>query len=65
MAGADKKEVRAAGSYSWGGFYGTGFWVDPEKKLVGVFMAQVTSADDRALYQDFMKLAYAATQQAD
>jgi len=50
------------GSYAWGGFYNTGFWVDPEKKLVGVLMTQLVPSDDRStLYADFMKLVYAAT----
>ena len=61
VAGADKDQVAAVGSYYWGGFYSTGFWVDPEKKLVGVFMTQLSPADHLTLYPDFMKLAYEAT----
>ena len=64
VASADKDEVRPVGSYAWGGFYNTGFWVDPEKKVVGVFMTQLYPSDV-TLYQDFMKLACGATQQAD
>jgi CubicO group peptidase (beta-lactamase class C family) len=41
VAGAGKDQVAAVGSYAWGGFYNTGFWVDPEKKLVGVLMTQL------------------------
>ena len=29
-----------AGSYNWGGIYGTGFWVDPQNRVVGVVMTQ-------------------------
>src|SRR5262249_51806190 len=29
-----------AGSYSWGGFYGTHFWVDPTHRVVGLVMTQ-------------------------
>ena len=65
VAGAGKNQPAAAGSYAWGGFYNTGFWVDPEKKLVGVFMTQLFPSDHLTLYQDYMKLAYAATQQVD
>ena len=62
VTSAGKDEVTSVGSYAWGGFYSTGFWVDPEKKLVGVLMTQlVPSSDPPTLYQDFMKLAYAAT----
>jgi CubicO group peptidase (beta-lactamase class C family) len=65
VASASKDELASVGSYSWGGFYSTLFWVDPEKKLVGVFMTQLFPADHLTLHQDFKKLAYAATKQAD
>ena len=41
VAGAGKDQVGAVGSYYWGGFYHTGFWVDPEKKLVGVLIGDL------------------------
>jgi CubicO group peptidase (beta-lactamase class C family) len=28
------------GSFGWGGAYGTHFWVDPKKQLVGLLMIQ-------------------------
>lgn len=59
---AGKDQVAAAGSYMWGGFYNTGFWVDPKNKLVGVFMTQIYPSDQPGLFGDFMKLAYAALQ---
>ncbi len=59
--GGDWDQATAAGSYGWGGFYYTGFWVDPEKKLVGVFMTQLCPSDHMTLYQDFMRLANEAT----
>jgi CubicO group peptidase (beta-lactamase class C family) len=65
VAGAGKDQVAEVGSYSWGGFYNTGFWVDPEKKLVGVLMTQLFPSDHLTLHQDFKKLSYAATQQVD
>jgi CubicO group peptidase (beta-lactamase class C family) len=57
--------VAAVGSYSWGGFYNTGFWVDPKNKLVGVLMTQLYPSDQPGLQGEFKKLAYAALQQAD
>jgi CubicO group peptidase (beta-lactamase class C family) len=30
------------GSFSWGGYWGTYFWVDPAEKLIGVQMVQAT-----------------------
>lgn len=65
VAGVSKDEVSAVGSYAWGGFYSTMFWVDPEKKLVGVLMTQLYPMDQLTLHQDFKKLAYAATQQGN
>jgi hypothetical protein len=56
---------KTVGSYYWGGFYNTGFWVDPEKKLVGVLMTQLVPSDHLTLQEDFRKLAYAATQSVD
>ena len=34
----DTGELGSAGSYFWGGAYGTTFWIDPQENLVGVFM---------------------------
>ena len=31
-----------AGSYGWGGIYGTQFWVDPRNRVVGVVMTQTS-----------------------
>lgn len=65
VAGADKDELATAGSYFWGGFYNTSFWVDPDKKLIGVLMTQLFPSDHLTLQHDFKKLAYAATKQGD
>ena len=32
--------MMSIGSYSWGGAYGSSYWVDPKERLVGVFMIQ-------------------------
>lgn len=36
------KTALPAGSYNWGGIYGTGFWVDPESRVVGVVGSQTS-----------------------
>lgn len=36
--------IGSTGDYSWGGAYGTNFWVDPKEELVVVFMAHVPGA---------------------
>jgi CubicO group peptidase (beta-lactamase class C family) len=34
------KEPRNAGSFAWGGYYGTTYWADPKAKLVCLFLTQ-------------------------
>ena len=36
----EAKGPRYAGSFSWGGYYGTTYWADPKAKLVCLFMTQ-------------------------
>ncbi len=62
---ASKDQPASVGSYSWGGFYNTAFWVDPDKKLIGVLMTQLFPSNHLTLVQDFQKLAYGAIQQGD
>lgn len=57
-AGKDKTPM-SVGSYGWGGFFHTIFWVDPEKKVVGVLMTQVYPAAT-SIQPDFIKAAYEA-----
>ncbi len=49
----------SVGSYGWGGFFHTIFWVDPEKKLIGILMTQVFPAAT-TIQPDFVKGAYEA-----
>jgi CubicO group peptidase (beta-lactamase class C family) len=37
-----RRTMIADGSFGWSGAYGTHFWVDPENKLTGVLMVQVS-----------------------
>ena len=32
----------AVGSFSWAGYWGTYFWIDPAEKLIGIQMIQAT-----------------------
>ena len=52
------KDVASVGTYSWGGIFNTYFWVDPEKKLIGIMMTQLYPSDHLRLGNDFKKLAY-------
>ncbi len=65
VAGSNADQMAANGSYYWGGFYSTTFWVDPEKKLVAVFMTQLFPGSHLTLHEDFKKLAYKAIRQSN
>jgi methyl acetate hydrolase len=41
---------RSAGSLTWGGIYNTYYWLDPQKRIAGVFMTQILPfADHKAV----------------
>ena len=52
-------EVSSAGEYNWGGAAGTRFWIDPQEKMIGLFMVQSIPHRTR-LAGDFKILAYQA-----
>jgi len=43
-----ERNLRSAGSFSWGGYYGTNYWADPKENLIVLIMTQHTpnSHDD-------------------
>jgi methyl acetate hydrolase len=52
---------RSAGSLTWGGLFNTYYWIDPTRRVVGVFMTQVLPfADNNALrvYRAFERGIY-------
>lgn len=57
---AKDRGLGSEGTFSWGGFYYTYFWVDPEKDVVAIVMAQLHPWDGRTLWDDFRKRVYAA-----
>src|SRR5262249_1211386 len=44
------------GEYNWGGAAGTVFWIDPEEKMIGIFMMQTIG--DLGKGREFERLAY-------
>jgi CubicO group peptidase (beta-lactamase class C family) len=50
----------SVGTFSWGGFYNTYFWVDPQKKVVGVLMTQLYPSEHLHMPETFLKKTYAA-----
>ena len=50
----------SAGDFYWGGYAGTGMWIDPKEEFVGVFMVQ-SGGPLRAVHRNLMRqLAYQA-----
>ena len=49
-----------AGSYGWGGIYGTQFWVDPANKVVGLVMTQTAIIGSGAISNPVREAFYTA-----
>ena len=50
----------SVGDFSWGGIYGTIFWVDPKEKLVAVLMMQAPRATLVPYWRQTRMLVYQA-----
>jgi CubicO group peptidase (beta-lactamase class C family) len=48
----------SVGDFSWGGIYGTLFWVDPKEKLVSVLMIQVPMATNVPYWRQTRMMVY-------
>jgi CubicO group peptidase (beta-lactamase class C family) len=53
-------ELGSVGSYNWGGFFYTGFSIDPKEQMIVIFMAQLHPAGDLTLDRQVHELAYQA-----
>jgi methyl acetate hydrolase len=56
---------RSAGSVTWAGIFNTYYWLDPQKRVAGVFLTQILPFADLAavrLYGEFEKGVYGALQ---
>lgn len=54
------KGPRYAGSFSWGGYYGTTFWADPKAHLVCLFMTQQNPNSHGDVEGKFESLVYSS-----
>jgi len=48
------------GSYYWGGFFNTRFFVDPSEELIGIFMSQRYPRDGGRIRDKFINVVYQA-----
>lgn len=53
-------ELGSVGEYNWGGFFYTGFTIDPKEQMIVVFMAQLHPTGDLTLDREVNALAYQA-----
>jgi len=53
-------ELGSPGEYNWGGFFYTGFTIDPKEQMIVVFMAQLHPTGDLTLDRQVNELAYQA-----
>jgi CubicO group peptidase (beta-lactamase class C family) len=53
-------ELGSPGSYDWGGFFYTGFLIDPKEQMIVIFMAQLHPAGDVNIDKRVTTLAYQA-----
>lgn len=51
---------KSKGTFSWGGYYGTTYWADPEKNMVCLLMIQHTPNSHGDLAKKFETLVYSA-----
>jgi CubicO group peptidase (beta-lactamase class C family) len=52
--------ARNAGTFAWGGYYGTSFWADPKEHLVCLIMTQQTPNSHGDLSKKFETLVYSS-----
>jgi CubicO group peptidase (beta-lactamase class C family) len=57
---APLSELGSPGEYSWGGFFYTGFSIDPKEQMIVVFMGQLHPTGDLTLDREVGVLAYQA-----
>jgi CubicO group peptidase (beta-lactamase class C family) len=52
------KDARSIGSYSWGGFFTTTFWIDPAEELIAILMLQMYPFDSWDIQRKFENIIY-------
>lgn len=55
-----KRSPKSPGTYEWGGYFNTKFFIDPKEQMIFVGMTQMAGFNDNAFWEDMYKLIYAA-----
>ena len=53
-------EIQSVGSHSWGGYWGTQFWIDPQEDLIGILMTQNQPGGPVRANEEFQDAVYQA-----
>jgi CubicO group peptidase (beta-lactamase class C family) len=56
----DHLTLSSAGNYSWGGYFSTSYWMDPEEELIGLFYCQMQPMWYGEIHDKFQVLTYQA-----
>ncbi|HMU45918.1 MAG TPA: serine hydrolase domain-containing protein [Chitinophagaceae bacterium] len=59
---SEAKGPRYAGSFSWGGYFGTTYWADPKANLICLFMTQQTPNSHGDVESKFESIVYSSLQ---
>lgn len=57
---SEAKGPRYAGSFAWGGYFGTTYWADPKAKLICLFMTQQTPNSHGDVESKFESIVYSS-----
>ncbi len=60
LDGAQYDYPMTNGEYWWDGSAGTRFWIDPERNMITLVMAQVSPASGSGFREEFKTLVYDA-----
>ena len=58
----NKRSPKSPGTYEWGGYFNTKFFIDPQEQLIFVGMTQVVPFNYNDFWEDMYKLIYASIQ---
>ena len=54
------RDLLTPGTFTWGGAWGTVFWIDPVEEMIGILMTQITSYSHLSVRNDMGVLAMQA-----
>ena len=57
---SDLNEVGSVGTFGWGGFFFTNFFIDPQERMIGIFMCQLHPSGGLDLGEKIRILCYQA-----